>query len=121
MAGGLFPEKAFQFNMKCVLFTAALSGGYWFLPAKNKGILLFLFWAPYIAMTYYDYLYDCQNKLAPTPIPFGRYIWLPFKPEGYKEAFKDLSPEQIATMDQVDHVAGWSAAIAGLTLFVMSR
>jgi hypothetical protein len=102
MAGGIFPGRPFIPNIKCVLFTLVLAGGYWFLPAKNLLVLFFLLWFPYIALAWYDYSYKCQDKLKPTVIPFGRYIWLPFKPQGYKEAFKRLPVETIRTMDHVD-------------------
>ena len=121
MAGGLFPGKPFKFNIKCIVFTAMLAGGYWFLPKKNLFILLFLLWFPYIAMAWYDYSYDCKNKLEPTAVPFGRAIWLPFKPPGYKQAYEDLPPEKKAIMDQVDHVAGWTILIALLSFVVIKN
>ena len=47
MAGGIFPGAPFHFNIKCVIFTLFLAGGYWFAPAKNIWILGFLLWFPY--------------------------------------------------------------------------
>ena len=121
MAGGLFPGKPFEFNIKCILFTAALAGGYWFLPPKNRWILVFLLWFPYIAMAWYDYGYDCHSKLQPTAVPFGRVIWLPFKPPGYKKAYEDLPPEKKAIMDRVDHVAGWTLFAALVGYFILRK
>lgn len=119
MAGGIFPGKPFEFNIKCIVFTLVLVLGYWYAPPKNKWILAFLIWFPYIALAWYDYSYDCKNKLQPTAVPFGRYIWLPFKPPGYKDEFNALPPEKIAIMDRVDHVAGWTilAAVATFLIF----
>lgn len=111
MAGGLFPGKPFAFNWKCIVFTAILAGGYWYLPHKNIWVLLFLLWFPYIALAWYDYAYDCRNKLQPTIVPFGRYIWLPFKPPSYKAEFEKLEPEKIAAMDKLDHLVGWTALV----------
>jgi hypothetical protein len=50
MAGGLFPGYPFSVNIKCIIFTAILAGGYWYLPPKNLWILAFLIWFPYIAL-----------------------------------------------------------------------
>jgi hypothetical protein len=122
MAGGLFPGKPFEFNVKCIVFTALVAGGYWVAPPKNKAVLGFLLWAPYIAMAYYDYLYDCRNRLQPTPLPFGRTLFLPFKPADYQARYAALTPEQKAVMDRVDrstaHVLGWTlvAAVAYMAL-----
>lgn len=118
MAGGIFPNHPFSLNIKCIIFTAILAGGYWYLPQKNKLILLFLLWAPYIALAWYDYAYNCQtNKLEPTIIPFGRYLWLPFKPPDYKAAYEAQSPGKKADYVKVDHLALWTIVI-GLVWFI---
>ena len=111
MAGGIFPGAPFTFNIKCVIFTALLAGGYWFTPHKNPWVLFFLLWFPYIAMAWYDYMYDCRTKLGPTIVPFGRYIWLPFKPPGYQDQFNKMSDSQIQTMNRVDHLVGWTIVV----------
>lgn len=112
MAGGLFPGKPFAFNVKCIVGTVLVAGGYWFLPPKNLWVLLFLLWFPYVAMAWYDYAYDCRDKMQPTLFPFGRYVFLPFKPPEYKAEFGRMDPQQIAAMDRLDHAAGWTLVIA---------
>ena len=125
MAGGLYEGRPFAFNVKCILFTAALAGGYWFLPSKNLIVLLVLLWLPYVAMAWYDYTYDCANKMGPTVIPFGRYLFLPFKPDGYKAEYSKLAQAQLDTMDRVDrataHVIGWTAVVAAIAFVAVSR
>ena len=111
MAGGIFPGAPFKFNIKCVIFSAALAGGYWFLPPKNLFVLFFLLWFPYIAMAWYDYMYECRNKLGPTIVPFGRYMWLPFKPPQYQADFNKMSVSQNESMDRVDHLVGWTIVL----------
>jgi hypothetical protein len=111
MAGGIFPGAPFKFNIKCVIFTAMLAGGYWLLPPKNYFVLFFLLWFPYIAMAWYDYMYECRNKLGPTIVPFGRYMWLPFKPPQYQAEYNKMSESQIGTMSRVDHLVGWTIVI----------
>ena len=71
MSGGIFPGRPFEVNIKCVLFTMLIAGGYWYLPSKNLYILIFLLWSPYIAMAWYDYSYDCNDKLKYTLFPFA--------------------------------------------------
>lgn len=114
MSGGLFPGRPFAFNIKCIVGTALIAGGYWLLPPKDLWVLLMLLWLPYVAMAWYDYMYDCRDKMQPTLFPGGRYIFLPFKPAGYQAEFDRLAPAQIATMDRLDHAVGWTLLIAGV-------
>jgi len=118
MSGGIFPGRPFHFNIKCIIFTILIACGYWFLPPKNWIILIFLLWLPYIALAWYDYSYDCGDKMQPTVFPFGRWIFLPFKPQGYKDQFNKLSPEEIHTMDYVDHLTGWTIFIGATAVGV---
>ncbi len=121
MAGGFFPGRPFQFNVKCIIFTIILAAGYWYLPPKNLWVLAFLIWFPYIALAWYDWSYNCQDKLQPTIVPFGRYIWLPFKPRGYKEEFNQLPSEKIEAMNKLDHIVGWSLIAGLITLKLLSK
>lgn len=121
MAGGLFPGQPFALNIKCIIFTLILALGYWFAPHKNLWVLAFLIWFPYIALAWYDYSYDCKDKLKPTLVPFGRYVWLPFKPPGYKEEFDKLPKEQIQAMNKLDHIMVWSIIAVAATFFLMRK
>jgi hypothetical protein len=116
MSGGIFPGRPFHFNVKCIIFTLVLAAGYWYLPHKNPWVLAFLIWFPYIALAWYDWSYQCQDKLQPTLVPFGRYIWLPFKPPGYKQAYEDLPDEQKEAMNKLDHLVGWTI-VASLVIW----
>ena len=116
MAGGLFPGYPFHFNIKCIIFTLVIALGYWYLPKKNMFILIFLLWLPYIALAWYDYSYKCGSKVIPTIIPFGRYIFLPFKPKGYQDKFNKLPKAAIHAMDTLDHIAMWSIFIIICTI-----
>lgn len=121
MAGGLFPGHPFALNLKCIIFTMILAAGYWFAPHKNLWVLAFLIWSPYIALAWYDYSYNCQDKLKPTIVPFGRYIWLPFKPPGYKEEFDKLEPEKIQAMDKLDHIVIWSIIAVLISIWILRK
>ena len=120
MAGGLFPGYPFAPNWKCVVFTALIAGGYWYLPPKHGVVLLALLILPYVAMAWYDYMYKCQNKLKPTLVPFGRTLFLPLKPPEYKAEFASLPPEAIRAMDSLDHVSAWVLVVLLAVAFIRS-
>ena len=121
MAGGVFTGRPFSFNIKCIIFTIVLAAGYWYLPHKNPWVLAFLIWFPYIALAWYDWSYKCQDKLQPTIVPFGRYIWLPFKPPGYKQEFNELPQDKIEAMNNIDHIVGWTLVAALITWRLISK
>jgi len=108
MAGGIFPNYPFHLNLKCIIFTFIIAGMYWFLPRNNYFILFFLLWAPYISLAWYDYAYKCKDKMHPTIIPYGRYLFLPFKPPDYQQEYRELPPEAIQAMNTLDHITTWT-------------
>ena len=61
-------------NLKCILFTMQLALGYWFLPKKNKWVLASIIYFSYIAMAWYDYLYECKRSFGPTYL-MSFYEW----------------------------------------------
>ena len=111
MSGGIFPNYPFHFNIKCIIFTILIAGSYWYLPRNNLFILIFLLWFPYISLAWYDYAYSCKDKMMHTIIPFGRYLFLPFKPPYYQQEFKKLPDDAIHAMDTLDHITAWSIFI----------
>jgi hypothetical protein len=116
MAGGVYTGRPFAFNVKCIVFTAAVAGGYWFLPPRKWWVLAFLLWMPYVAMAWYDHLYACRDQMSPTIVPFGRWLFLPFKPGPYKRDFDGMAQSQIDAMDRLDHVMGWTLVAVAMSL-----
>lgn len=115
MAGGLFDNQPFALNIKCIIFTLLLAGGYWYLPQRRLWILVALLYFPYLALAWYDYYYDCrQGLLQPTVFPFGEYLYLPFKPPDYKERYDQMSDEKKSTMKQYGRFA--AAVIVGILI-----
>ena len=110
MAGGIYEGRPFSLNLKCIVFTAAVAGGYWFLPPRRWWVLAVLLWLPYVSMAWYDHVYDCRDKMGPTIVPFGRYVFLPFKPPGYKAEYAKMAQTKIDAMASLDHVAAWTLA-----------
>jgi hypothetical protein len=63
MAGGIFVDQPFHPNVKCIIFAVGLMVSYWFLPNRNPFLLPLIFIVGYIAMAWYDHLYNCDLKL----------------------------------------------------------
>ena len=90
MGGGLFGSTLYL-NVKCLVFSAMILIVYW-LPhpksiAHNIVMAFLLGTSAYIALAWYDVLYDCNDRLKPTLLG-----WLskPFKPQEYRDAYKAL-------------------------------
>jgi hypothetical protein len=112
MAGGVYTGRPFSFNVKCIVFTALVAGGYWALPPRRLWVVGLLLWLPYVAMAWYDELYACRDRMDPTIVPFGRYLFLPFKPAGYRREYDKLAQSQIDSMSRLDHALGWTLVVA---------
>ena len=110
MAGGIV-ERPFALNVKCIVLSLLVGTGYWFLPSHNVWVLMFLFWVSYVGLSWYDELYTCSNAMKPTLFPFGRLVFLPFKPPGYQEDMKNISPRQVELMNRVDHLACFTSVM----------
>lgn len=121
MAGGLFDTQPFSLNLKCIIFSILLAGGYWFLPPKNIIVLLSLLYFPYLALAWYDYVYDCRlGLLQPTIFPFGEYVYLPFKPPDYKDRYNEMPIEKRDKMKEYGRFIG--AILAGvIVLFIINK
>lgn len=62
--GGIYVNTATHLNFKCVLFGISLALGYWYLPSKKNIFMLpVIFTIAYVAMAWYDELYDCSSIL----------------------------------------------------------
>ena len=70
MAGGIFVNRPFSFNLKCIVFGFALVMGYWAAAGPRVNFWLFplIFILAYVAMAWYDELYNCNARLRS-----GRY------------------------------------------------
>ena len=103
-----------------VLITTALLA---YLPLKNKIVLAFSIYFPYFIMAWYDYFANCSFRMNPTIFPFGRFIYLPIKPDPYKRRYDTLDPmvkQNIANFDKyiVVSIAAF-AVIYGIIKYVV--
>ena len=65
MAGGIFGDRPFTLNPKCVLFSIVCMGLFLMKPSFPGPFsavvsLIVLFWVAYIAMAWYDYYFNCD-------------------------------------------------------------
>lgn len=61
MAGGIFVDQPYHPNPKCLLFAALMMALYWFSPSKkNPLMMIVIFVVAYVAMAWYDYMYNCD-------------------------------------------------------------
>lgn len=104
MAGGLFDDQPFSLNPKCIVFTLVMAAGYWYLPSKNTRVLVALLYFPYLALAWYDHVYECKYQLQPTLFPFGRFVYLPVKPPEYQQKYEALPTAQKNTMSRFDRL-----------------
>ncbi len=86
MAGGIFVNRPFSFNLKCIVFGFALVIGYWGAAAPNVNFWLFplIFVLAYVAMAWYDELYNCSDRLRS-----GRYGVLSVVDSIFKPQLRD--------------------------------
>ena len=86
-------------NMRCIVFTLALAGGYWYLPPRNKWVLLTLLYFPYLAMAWYDAHLNCDRQLGAT---FLHHFYAWGKGDHYVESWQRLHPAWRSAVTLID-------------------
>lgn len=90
MGGGLFGTPLYL-NPKCLVFSAFVLSVYWMphpKPLPHRIVMAFvLATAAYILMAWYDYIYDCNDKLQPTLLGWMSSF---FKPKEYSDKYNQL-------------------------------
>jgi hypothetical protein len=66
MSGGIFVDKPFSPNLKCIIFALLMVLFYWI--SSHIGIVYYwlfplIFVVSYILLAWYDYLYNCSDKM----------------------------------------------------------
>ena len=102
MGGGLFGTPVYL-NPKCLLFSLAIIIVY-FLPhpktvAHNIVMIFLLGTSAYISLSWYDVLYDCNDRFKPTILG-----WLskPLKPKEYTDLYNELPIKEQKTIRKFD-------------------
>ena len=55
--------KNFEINEKCLIITIVLALLYWYAPQKNWWVVGGILFFGYIAIAWYDEIYNCDNRL----------------------------------------------------------
>lgn len=96
------PDKALVgANAKCIILSIALAAGYWFLPRRNKWILLAILYFTYLAIAWYDYYYRCERDMRPTYLAYFYDFLKPPKSRQVLE-WKAWPPELKRKIQRVD-------------------
>ena len=63
-SGGIFTERPFEPNIKCIIFAIIIILAYLYLhPKPNYAVLPILFISAYVGLAWYDYVYQCNDKM----------------------------------------------------------
>jgi len=98
-------------NLKCIVVTAMLAAGYWFLPSRNKYVLVALAYFPYLALAWYDWIYSCKHNFGPTYLA-NFYSWAKPQNSSQIQIYKNWDPAIKNKVNMVDIVVGLSLLIA---------
>jgi hypothetical protein len=90
-------------NLKCIVATLLLSLGYWYLPSRNKYVLLFLAYVPYLAIAWYDYIYACKHNFGPTYLA-NFYSWAKPQSSSQIKIYKNWDPKIKWKVHAVDFI-----------------
>ena len=78
-----------------------LAASYWFLPPRNKWVLLALSYFPYLALAWYDWIYACQHNFGPTYLAHF-YSWAKPQSSSQIEIYKNWIPSIKLKVQLVD-------------------
>jgi len=122
MAGGLFGTPL-ELNPKCLVFSAFVLAVYWMphpLALSHRIVMAFvLATAAYVLMAWYDYIYDCTDRLQPTLLG---WLSAPFKPKEYTDKYEQLPVKYQKLVRTVDIVVlGVIALLLVAPYFVIGK
>ena len=122
MGGGLFGTDL-ALNPKCLVFAGFVLVVYW-LPhpvAYTHRIVVNFILAclAYVALAWYDVIYDCNDRVNPTLLG---WMWKPLKPKEYQEKYDELPLKTKKVIRTVDiAVLVVLVALLAYPFFVKSR
>jgi len=71
MAGGIFTDRPFELNIKCVYFSMYSALLYYLGGGNNLLLIALIFVISYVLLAWYDYAYDCNTKMRSGNSPIG--------------------------------------------------
>ena len=99
MAGGIFTDRPFHFNTKCLVFSFYSALLYYAGGGRNIIIITLIFILAYILMAWYDYKYNCDDFMY-TGTGYGVKLSPIFKPQ-HRKKHRDVLKDK----DEYDLVA----------------
>jgi len=104
MGGGMFGTPLYL-NPKCLVFSGFVLMVYWLPHPKafaHRAVAAFLLaTAAYISLAWYDYIYDCTDRLGPTLLGWMSGF---FKPDEYQKKYDELPVKYKKIVRTVDIV-----------------
>jgi hypothetical protein len=102
MGGGLFGTEL-ALNPKCLVFAGFVLVVYWLphpVALTHRIVVNFILAClAYVALAWYDMLYDCNDRFEPTLLG---WMWKDLKPKEYQEKYDKLSPKTKKVIRTVD-------------------
>ena len=123
-----FGMNWYNYSYQCSYNNFVMTGGlsilvslvFYHLPKKNKVAMGFLLYLPYFILAWYDFLMNCKFRMQPTIFPFGRFIYLPVKPNPYKKRYNELDPIIKKNIINFDKYLTVSLVLGGI-IYLMTR
>lgn len=114
MGGGLFGTDL-ALNPKCLVFAAGVLLVYWMphpIALSHRIVVNFILACfAYVALAWYDVLYDCNDRFEPTLLG---WMWKDLKPKEYQEKYDKLPLKTQKIIRTVDIVV--LVVLVGLVL-----
>jgi hypothetical protein len=76
MTGGVGTGRPFELNAKCLVYAGGLAGLYWYLPPKRPAVVVGYLIGGYVALAWYDELYDCSDRLSANTVLHDLTAWV---------------------------------------------
>ena len=88
-------------NAKCIVITTLAALAYWYLPKNNKWVLISIIYFTYLAIAWYDWLYEAKGSFGPT---YLKHFYYMFKPHSSKQSilYKNLCKQHKSSILSVD-------------------
>jgi len=75
MGGGVGTNRPFEINPKCLVYAGGLAGLYWFLPPKQPAVVGAYLVGGYVALAWYDEIFNCDGRLSANTILHDLTAW----------------------------------------------
>ena len=72
MAGGIFTDRPFEANPKCIIYSIIVIVFYYLIAEKfNPWMTIPIFIVSYVSLAWYDHLYSCNTTMKTGNSPIG--------------------------------------------------